>query len=545
MKILYAGHDAAGRPEYAEQLGLEARLDVALYAPVRTAADVRTALLLARGQALSADSLGSLQRRYDEIAKVQSGAGGSRYLVYGLSTEEQQAIDRALKGGAMSAAHALRIDDIHEGQKLARGVYELGNTLLYVNGDHEVSGPHLQRLKTLKSGCAYIWYSANLFLERDDMIAVTLMGQLNGVLAEAERERRRAEEARRRSRRRPSKDWTRMALNEPPLRYLADPAEREYTEDEKVGLVGACHGAVAEVSARLSPVWEKRADRLKAATIRDQRRLVESTMDRVLEYWDLMAEFLNEVAAGDFLAAHAYKTAALSMQVATARGLPKADIVDVGVAALLQDVGLGGLGPVLAKPAPLAPAELAAVHQHPLAGAELLERSEGVSDRVPKLVRQAHERLDGSGYPIGSRGVELHELSRILAVSNAYAGMIAARPYRPPLPPYDAVVSLIMGASRGWFDKDVVRALLDVLSVCPIGVLVRLESGEVARVRAARREDCTRPVVVVLFDGSGGEIPGGEVRDLAATGGKIKEIVFEDELPAAAAGTGGQPASSA
>lgn len=537
MKILYVGFDAAQRPDYAEQLAPDERLTVTLFEPVRGAADVKTALLSTRGLFVSQETIESLQRRLRELAKSDASLAKRPYQLYGLDAAEEQAIQRALKGGEPSPARVLRTIDLEAGQVLKRGVYELSTTLLYVNGDYEVTDSHLRKMEALRTGAAFVWYAPNMFLERDDAIVVTLLDHLNGVLDEIERERRREEEAQRRARRRPRKDWVRMAPNEPPLKYMAEAAARIYTPEERFELTGRTRETVRTVDEKLGPVWKARADRLKAVTVRDQRRLVEDTMDRVLEYWDLTAELLNEPADGHPLSAHAYKTSSLSMQVATEMALPKTDIVDVGVAALLQDVGLGGMGPVLSKPTPLTPDELAEVQRHPTVGAEILEKSEGVADRVPRLVRQAHERLDGSGYPEGRRGTEIHELARILNVSNTYVGMISPRPYRPAAIPYDAVYGIIMAASHGLLDKDAVRALLKVLSICPIGITVRLDTGEIARVRAANRDDCTRPVVTVLYDRAGVEVVGEEIRDLAAVEGRIVEVVFRDEMPASEAGS--------
>lgn len=537
MKILYVGFEAADRPEYAEQVSLDERLSVALYEPVRTAGDVKTAMLLSRGLVVGQDTFESLQRRSEELAKTDASQAKRPYQLYGLDEAEEQAIQRGLNGGEASAPRSLKASDLEAGQTLSRGVYEVSTTLVYVNGDYLVTSSHLKKLATLRSGSAFVWYAPNIFLERDDAIIVTLLDNLNVVLEELERERRREEQAQRRARRRPTKEWVRMAPNEPPLRHLAEAAERVYTTEERGELTALTQEAVRKVDEHLGSVWKAGVDRVKAAMVREQRRMVEDTMDRVLEYWDLMAELLNDTPDTHPLSAHANKTSSLSMQVATAMELSKSDIVDIGVAALLQDVGMGGMSGILEKTTPLTPSELVEIQKHPGTGADILERSEGIADRVPGLVRQAHERQDGSGYPEGRKGAEIHELARILCVANAYVGMISGRPYRPAAIPYDAVYNIIMSASHGMLDKDVVRALLKVLSICPIGITVRLDTGEIAQVRAANLDDCTQPVVAVLYDAAGIEVGEPEIRDLAATEGKIAEIVFSDEMPVAEVGS--------
>jgi HD-GYP domain-containing protein (c-di-GMP phosphodiesterase class II) len=90
---------------------------------------------------------------------------------------------------------------------------------------------------------------------------------------------------------------------------------------------------------------------------------------------------------------------------------------------------------------------------------------------VALVIRHHHERVDGCGYPAGLRGEQIPLVTRIVTVADAYATMVAGRPYRNPIPPANAVEELRVHAGRQ-FDPEVVDALADAIGVR--GVVVPL-----------------------------------------------------------------------
>jgi hypothetical protein len=97
----------------------------------------------------------------------------------------------------------------------------------------------------------------------------------------------------------------------------------------------------------------------------------------------------------------------------------------------------------------------------------------------------------------------IHPFARILHVADAYLAMTAQRPFRPPLMPYAAMECLVRQAERNQVDADVVRSLLRVLSLFPIGSFVRLSDGRVAQVVRSNAHSFVRPIVAIVEDSSG------------------------------------------
>jgi len=142
-------------------------------------------------------------------------------------------------------------------------------------------------------------------------------------------------------------------------------------------------------------------------------------------------------------------------------GLDPAELRVLRLAAYLHDLGKIGLpDAVLLKPGPLTHGERLLVRQHPVLGEEILQPLRTM-DAVRPLVRQHHERLDGSGYPDGLRGEQISLSVRVLSVCDVYDALVTHRPYRPALLREEAFSVLRSEARQGFWDSRVVDALAD------------------------------------------------------------------------------------
>jgi diguanylate cyclase (GGDEF)-like protein/putative nucleotidyltransferase with HDIG domain len=155
---------------------------------------------------------------------------------------------------------------------------------------------------------------------------------------------------------------------------------------------------------------------------------------------------------------HSLHVSILSVELARALGIDEDRLDDLSTAARLHDIGkIAVPDAILAKPGPLDDEEFRMVKTHAVVGAELLA-SWGLLEAA-EIVRQHHERLDGTGYPAGLRGQQISLEARIIHVADAYTAMTRDRPYRKALPRDDALAELGRhGGSQ--FDPDVVAALV-------------------------------------------------------------------------------------
>ena len=140
--------------------------------------------------------------------------------------------------------------------------------------------------------------------------------------------------------------------------------------------------------------------------------------------------------------AHAYRVAALAASVGCALALSAEDMAALERAALLHDVGkLAMPEAVLHKPAPLSLEEQEVIRQHPQIASELIADVPYLA-AASELVRDAHERIDGLGYPNGAHAGDVALGARIIAVADAFDTMTRPRVFRDAISPAEALLEL-------------------------------------------------------------------------------------------------------
>jgi putative nucleotidyltransferase with HDIG domain len=158
-------------------------------------------------------------------------------------------------------------------------------------------------------------------------------------------------------------------------------------------------------------------------------------------------------------ARHQRRVALVADDVAAELGLGGEHRRSLALAALVHDIGKIGIPlSILAKPGALTAAERAIITTHVEVGGEVLSAA-GFPDEVVEVVRQHHERLDGSGYPRGLRGAEIVLEAQILAVSDVLEAVASHRPYRPSLG-LERAMGLLVAGRGSLFEPEVVDACL-------------------------------------------------------------------------------------
>jgi putative nucleotidyltransferase with HDIG domain len=144
----------------------------------------------------------------------------------------------------------------------------------------------------------------------------------------------------------------------------------------------------------------------------------------------------------EYTAQHSAAVAMYCRDMATALELPEEEAEALHFAGLLHDLGKVGVpDAVLRKTQTLDEEEWEFIRQHPEKGAEVLSHLAAYQE-VADIVRFHHERLDGSGYPLGIRADAIPELSKVLAVADSYHAMTSDRPYRGARSSFEALKEL-------------------------------------------------------------------------------------------------------
>jgi hypothetical protein len=220
---------------------------------------------------------------------------------------------------------------------------------------------------------------------------------------------------------------------------------------------------------------------------------------------DCVLDVANQARGFAALAEQSLHTSLLSIALGIELGLSEDDIRTIGLAGLFHDWGMTKISEQIRNAnRVLTRTEFAEIQKHPLYTLELLQRVSGLPPDVAMICYQAHEQPNGRGYPRGRQHDEIHPGARILHVADAYCALTAPRPFRLPLTPYAAVECLVRNAKDRSFDPEVVRGLLHVVSLFPIGSYVVLDDASMARVVRRNGNNFAQPIVQIvrLSDGT-------------------------------------------
>lgn len=230
---------------------------------------------------------------------------------------------------------------------------------------------------------------------------------------------------------------------------------------------------------------------------------------------------LSAQRAGDAsLSQHALSTCTLALVVGQSLGYNPLELQELATAALLHDIGLLQIPANIVRRSantsnPLPQRERHLLESHPQLSILTLERQSGFETKVLQLIGEHHVRLDGSGYPQGTRGEFTSERSRILTIADHYDELITGFGGASPLAPYQALQRLYREAQDGILDQTILSQFIKLVGIYPVHNRVRLNTQEQAVVTDLNPSALHQPVVTITHTPAGIEMPDPLLIDLA------------------------------
>jgi putative nucleotidyltransferase with HDIG domain len=183
---------------------------------------------------------------------------------------------------------------------------------------------------------------------------------------------------------------------------------------------------------------------------------VRTLFHRSLEAFSTALDFKDNDTGG-----HSQRVALYARAVGSRMGIVGAALDAIGQGALLHDIGkIAVPDRILRKPEKLTDEEWVTMREHPETGFRMLKTIQ-IPDAIALIVREHHERFDGTGYPNGLAGQTISLGARIFAVTDYYDALTSNRPYRKAQP-IERVVDDIRHAAGSQFDPAVVEAFLAI-----------------------------------------------------------------------------------
>ena len=259
----------------------------------------------------------------------------------------------------------------------------------------------------------------------------------------------------------------------------------------------------------------------RATGLKRVKRAVQMVVDQVLNNEISMVGLTTIRDYDEYTFTHSVNVCIFSVALGKKLGLTKPQLCDLGMAALLHDVGKARIpSEVLNKPGKFDEQEWKIIQSHPWYGALTLFSMRGYEEIPYQSILVAHEhhlKSDMTGYPKVVRPRTLGIYSRIVAVADGFDAATTRRVYQTPIEPDQVLREMWENPNRG-YDRVLVKALINLIGVYPVGTCVILDTFEVAVVAAPNPdgEQLKRPLVRIAVDADGGPVaPPGTQIDLS------------------------------
>lgn len=199
----------------------------------------------------------------------------------------------------------------------------------------------------------------------------------------------------------------------------------------------------------------------------------------------------------NFIISHSIRSAIFAIVIGQTLKLPTPKLVELGVAAILHEIGQIKLPPQLyITTKKLLPGEKKILEKHVLFGVQILKEN-GFPTSIQMGVFDHHERENGKGYPRRLEGTKISLYGKILSVVCSYEAISAPRQYKEAKSTHEAIIEMLRNVDKQ-YDDTIIKILVQNVSLFPIGVYVCLSNGKIAQVVDTNKFDPRTPIVQIL-----------------------------------------------
>ncbi|MBE1443965.1 HD-GYP domain-containing protein [Paenibacillus sp. OAS669] len=220
----------------------------------------------------------------------------------------------------------------------------------------------------------------------------------------------------------------------------------------------------------------------------------------------LMHTYKNSLSILDQLCQNALNVCVYATRIGIVDGYGHDDLYAFGLGGMLHDIGNTQVSPkLLLKTAPLTPLEYEEIQKHTEYGYKIVKDAPDIPLLSAHCTLQHHEKINGSGYPAGLTKAGIHPFAQWIGLLDAYDAMTNPRPYRPAFSPEHALENLFTRAGT-LYDREKVDSFRSRAVIYPVGLSVRLSTGQIGIVSKHNPSFKHRPVVRILTNEQGQEL---------------------------------------
>ena len=198
----------------------------------------------------------------------------------------------------------------------------------------------------------------------------------------------------------------------------------------------------------------------------------------------------------DYTFTHSLNTAMLANIFGVWLGLSDQEIKDLTISGFLHDIGKLNISPdILNKPGKLTESEFNSIKKHTNFGYDII-RDHQLSEAIKNGVLLHHEKIDGSGYPLGLKDTQIPLFAKIIGIVDIYDAMTSKRSYHDKYSPFK-VIQMFEQESYGLLDTNLLFVFLENIAHHYLGKDVLLSTGERARIVFIHNQSPSRPIIQI------------------------------------------------
>ncbi|WP_346838517.1 DUF3391 domain-containing protein [Microbulbifer sp. SAOS-129_SWC] len=259
-------------------------------------------------------------------------------------------------------------------------------------------------------------------------------------------------------------------------------------------------------------------------------RAVEGLVDSVLRSPDAFAWLARVREKDEYTFSHSMRASIWALLFGRHIGLRRHELMQLGVATLLKDVGKLKLPEAVLRAVKRDPRAELEYRKFVGYSVQMLEEDPHIDPQVINIVRCHREQHDGSGYPRGLRGDKIPVLARMCGIVTVYDESTNPRGVSYPVAPSRAVAQLydLRGVT---FHEQLVVEFIQAIGLYPTGTQVEMSTGEVGVVVEQTHERRLKPRVMVVLDRDKQLLPEPRLLDLAADDDSKQKLIERGKLP--------------
>jgi putative nucleotidyltransferase with HDIG domain len=233
----------------------------------------------------------------------------------------------------------------------------------------------------------------------------------------------------------------------------------------------------------------------KEVPIAQMQELVNNSIEVLLEVPGALNHLHNVKRQDEYTFRHSLNVAVIAGTLGRWLGYSGMGLSNLILTGLVHDIGKTQIPlEILNRPGKLLTSEMDLVKKHTTRGYNLLKNAAGLSPDILYGVLQHHERIDGSGYPLGVPGEKIHPFAKIIAIADIYDAMTTDRAYQKSASPFD-VVQILMQEMFNKLDPEICTVFLNNVRDYFVGNQVELSDGRVGEVLYIGQFVGARPII--------------------------------------------------